>query len=79
MATRNQTQKVLQELGKQIRERRKTLNMTSEKLAWSIDVSKSQLSCIERGLHSPRIDTIIKIAKGLDIHPLELLGFLKRF
>lgn len=54
-------------LGKRIREERKRLNLTQEKLAESVDISDSYLGQIERGERNLTLDTLIRIANRLNV------------
>lgn len=48
-----------------IRERRMEKHMTQIELAKKINMSKSQLSQIERGYNLPNAETLWKIARGI--------------
>lgn len=48
-------------LGKRIREERKRLNLTQEKLAEKIDLSEAYIGQIERGERILSLDTLLKI------------------
>ncbi|MEW4370979.1 helix-turn-helix domain-containing protein [Paenibacillus kandeliae] len=48
-------------LGKRIREERKRLNLTQEKLAERIDLSEAYIGQIERGERILSLDTLLKI------------------
>jgi transcriptional regulator with XRE-family HTH domain len=54
---------------KQTREAKK---LSQEALAAASDLHWTEVSRIERGIRSPRFDTIIALAKGLQIPPGEL-------
>lgn len=54
-------------LGLRIKKRRKSLNMTQERLAETTNISISFLGHIERGSRKASIDTLVKIANALDI------------
>ena len=51
---------------------RKSKNLSCEKLAYSIGISKSFLGYIEKGLTNPTIETLYLIADGLDCEIVEL-------
>jgi y4mF family transcriptional regulator len=57
---------VVSEIGKSIKERRKTLRLTQPHLAEMAGISKNTLYKIERGQANPTLNVLIKI--------LELLG-----
>lgn len=54
-------------LGKRIRSIRISLGINQEELAFKAGISAAHLGQIERGLKSPTITTIDKIAKALNI------------
>ena len=66
---------IIKTLGKRIAKIRKNKGLTIEKLAYENDLSKGNLSEIERGLRDPKITTLEKIAKGLEISLGELFDF----
>ena len=53
------------EIGKKLRELRKSNNLTLKKVSERSGVSITQISEIERELTSPTVPTLMKIAKGL--------------
>ncbi len=55
------------EIGKRIKEKRKALKITQEKLSEIIDVSPTYISGIERGCSICSLATITKIAQTLDL------------
>jgi transcriptional regulator with XRE-family HTH domain len=64
---------LLQKLGKRITSERESKGITMEKLAYEMDISKGNLSEIERGLRDARFSTIYAIAEGLEINISKLL------
>lgn len=54
-------------LGRYIRAQRKALGLTLPALAKASGVQKSTLSKIENGIGNPSLDTLVLIAKGLQI------------
>ncbi len=54
-------------LGRYIRAQRKTLGLTLPALAKASGVQKSTLSKIENGIGNPSLDTLVLIAKGLQV------------
>ena len=54
-------------LGKRIREARKRLSLTQEKLAEKVNISNVYLGEIERGNKMPSIPVFIAIAEALDV------------
>lgn len=61
--------------GKRVIELRKTKGITQEDLAYRCDIQRSYMGVIERGEKSVTLNTIEKIAAGLDISIIELMSF----
>lgn len=66
----------LEQLGKHIKELRKEKNMSQEQLAFSANVSLSQISRIEVGKHNTSFSTLTSICKALNI---TMSDFFKEF
>lgn len=62
--------------GERVRERRNQLGISQEAAADRIGIHWSALGKIERGQRSLRLETIVKIAIGLDIDAGELVSGL---
>lgn len=60
-------------VGKVIQSLRKSKGMSQEVLSGLATLDRTHYSKIERGLRSPTIDTLFKIAHALDIPPHELM------
>ena len=58
-----------------MRDLRRELGTSLDQLSKKTDISKGHLSSIECGFASITIETIQRIAKGLDLSPLLLLAF----
>ncbi len=73
------TSKALMDLNKQIGERitvlREREDLTLEKLAYVSEISKGGLSEIERGMKEPRISTLLKICKALEVSIKDFFDF----
>ena len=67
----NETTRVF---GERVRERRLELGLSQEAAAVRCGIHWTQLGKVERGQRSLRLETIVKIADGLDIDP----GYLVR-
>ena len=61
-------------IGKVIQSRRKSKGMSQEVLSGLAGLDRTHFSKIERGLRSPTIDTLFRIAHALDISPQELIA-----
>ncbi len=66
---------ISQQLGNRIRAFRTNLSISQEELAFKSGISPAHLGQIERGLKSPTIITIDKIATALDVTLPELFSF----
>mgnify|MGYP002624395772 CR=1 FL=1 len=62
-------------LGLRIKEIRKSLNMTQEKLAELVGIGTPNISYIENGKFAPSVDTLEKMAKVMKVKPYEFYMF----
>lgn len=63
-------------LGEAVRATRKLAGFSQEKLAEKADLSAVFISRIERGVESPSVDNLVKIAKALRVRMRDLVdGF----
>lgn len=62
------------EIGRKIRQARKKVGLKQWELAKKIGVSESRISQYENGTQNPRVDTLQKIAEGLGITPVDIIG-----
>jgi transcriptional regulator with XRE-family HTH domain len=53
---------------------RERAGLTQEELGYISTVNRSEISQLELGHHTPRLDTVVKLAGGLNIEPCELIG-----
>lgn len=60
-------------LGERIRARRKALRVSRRCLAQAVGVDPVTIWRIERGLRTPRVDLLCRLAKALRLRPEELL------
>lgn len=75
MARRTKPDPLASKIGARVRALREERGLTLEKLAYSTDFSKGQLSTIEKGLAVPTATTLATLAEGLETLPLDLLNF----
>jgi transcriptional regulator with XRE-family HTH domain len=61
-------------IGERLRKLRERKLMTQEELGEAADVSRDQVSRIERNEVDPRFSTIRKLAKALGVEPEELIA-----
>jgi transcriptional regulator with XRE-family HTH domain len=66
---------VLKEFGSRVTKLRLKRGLSQEQLADITGLHRTQISLIERGRRSPRLDTIIRLAKALNINPAKLIPF----
>lgn len=71
----NTTQERLKQIGINISSRRKSLDLSQRDLAKQIGIDYSNLCRIEQGKANPSIETLLKIADGLDVDIVELFIF----
>ena len=61
-------------LGHAVWSTRKKVGLTQEKLAEKSNLSTVFISRIERGVESPSVDNLVKIAKALGVKTADLVG-----
>lgn len=59
--------------GEALRAVRKTRNVSQERLAAIVGVDRTYVSLIERGLRSPTIRMLVRLADHLDVRPSEIV------
>ncbi len=64
-------------LGHEIRRHRKAKGLSQEKLAELAGLNRNYIGFVERAERSPRVMTIFRIARALDLHPGELIREMK--
>lgn len=69
----SKSDKISAKIGLKIVLERTKIRLSQEKLAEMSDLSKNALGEIERGVSSPSIDTLDRIAKALNIELSELV------
>jgi transcriptional regulator with XRE-family HTH domain len=60
---------VAKQFGENLRRLRKGSGISQEALGLRCSLHRTEIGLLERGARVPRIDTLIKIASGLGIHP----------
>ena len=65
-------------LGAAIREIREGKKLGQERAALKSDVDRAYYSAIERGLHNPGFETLLKISKGLDVPVAKIVELAER-
>jgi transcriptional regulator with XRE-family HTH domain len=75
MARRTEPDPLAAKIGERIRALRAAAGLTLEGLAFCSEFSKGQLSTLEQGLAVPTAKTLVVLAEGLEVLPLDLLNF----
>ena len=64
-------------IGNILKELRSSKKLTQEQLSGLAVLDRTHYSKLERGLRSPTIETLIKIANALDIKPHEIMKIIE--
>ena len=64
---------ILSQFGKNVRQRRAELGISQEELGYRVELDRTYISGIERGVRNPTLIALISIAKGLDIPVSDLV------
>jgi transcriptional regulator with XRE-family HTH domain len=56
---------------------RQKAKLTQEELGYLSSIHRTEVGQLERGRHTPRLDTVIKLAGALNIEPCQLIGDLR--
>lgn len=67
------SKKYVKQFGERVKQVRDEKGMSQEELADKAGLHRTQISLIERGMRSPRLETIEKLAKALKIQAKDLL------
>lgn len=59
--------------GENLRRIRKAADISQEELGLLCSLHRTEVGLLERGARTPRIDTIIKLATGLEVAPAALI------
>jgi transcriptional regulator with XRE-family HTH domain len=59
--------------GANLRRIRKRADLSQEEVGWLASLHRTEVGLLERGERTPRIDTLVKLAGGLEVRPEELL------
>jgi transcriptional regulator with XRE-family HTH domain len=62
-----------QAFGQEIKETRESMQLSQEALAFEAEIHRTYVSMIERGLKSPTLAVIVRLARALNLKPSELL------
>jgi len=62
-----------EQLGQNVKALRKARDLTQEQLAAACDLHPTEISRLERGKREPRLGTLVRLARALEVLPAELL------
>jgi transcriptional regulator with XRE-family HTH domain len=66
-----------QQFGDNLKVMRERAGLSQERLAQLADLDRTEVSLLERGKRMPRLDTIVALARGLDLATGELLNGIR--
>lgn len=66
-----------QQFGLNLAAERKRVGLSQEDLAFRADLHRTEVSLIERGLREPRLETLLKLSRGLGVMPATLIDGIK--
>lgn len=69
--------RLAEHFGRLLWRHRRRAYLSQEQLAYLLDVHRTEISQLERGLRVPRLDTILKLAAGVEASPCELMAGLR--
>jgi DNA-binding XRE family transcriptional regulator len=65
---------VAEAFGRKLFAARERAGLTQEELGYLSSIHRTEISQLERGYRSPRLDTVVKLAGALEVEPCELIG-----
>jgi transcriptional regulator with XRE-family HTH domain len=69
--------RLAEHFGRRLWHRRRLACLTQEELGRLLDVHRTEIGLIERGLRVPRLDTILKLSAGVEASPCDLISGLR--
>jgi transcriptional regulator with XRE-family HTH domain len=63
--------------GRRVWRYRRQAYLSQDELGRLLDLHRTEISQIERGLRIPRLDTILKLSAGVEVSPCELTAGLR--
>lgn len=67
--------RVVKQFGKRLADLRNEAKISQDKLAEIVEVDRTYISLLERGLRNPTLKKLARIARALNISLLELVNF----
>jgi transcriptional regulator with XRE-family HTH domain len=68
---------IAEHFGRRLWRRRRLVYLSQEDLARLLDMHRTEISALERGLRTPRLDTILRVAAGVEATPCDLVAGLR--
>ena len=65
-------------LGKRLKYLRRLKNLTQAQLAERVGLSVNYISQIETGVANPKVETLFRLAQGLDVEIKDLFDFVQQ-
>jgi transcriptional regulator with XRE-family HTH domain len=62
------------QIGRNIAEARKQAGLTQHQLSIRLSMHPNELSRLERGVNCPRLKTLLRVARGLEVPMADLLA-----
>jgi len=59
--------------GKTLREARERAGMSQDDFGRATGIHRTHISLLERDIREPRLDTLVRLSRGLNLTPAELL------
>lgn len=59
-------------LGTELKKARESAGLSQETVAFDAEIDRSYLSDIERDLHSPTVERLLRICKAIGVKPSEI-------
>lgn len=69
--------RLAEHFGRRLWHRRRLACLSQEELGRLLDVHRTEIGLIERGLRVPRLDTILKLSAGVEASPCDLISGLR--
>jgi transcriptional regulator with XRE-family HTH domain len=79
MRTRTAVLRLRRALARELRLQRQKCHLTQEQLAFKADLHRNYISLLERGMKSPTVDALARIANALEAEPSRLLSRAEAF
>lgn len=69
--------RLAEHFGRRLWRHRRLAYLSQEELGRLLDMHRTEVSRLERGLSVPRLDTILKLSAGVETSPCELMAGLR--